>query len=154
VINEVSTDGASGSDEFVELYNKGTCAAALSGWTLKYSSSSGATTPTYWTGGASDSLPAGGYWVLGGASFTGTKNGTLSQGLAATAGGVGIFELGGVKSDSVAYGSVSAAHPFKEGTAAAAPPSNQSLERTPNGSDTDDNSVDFQTSARSPGAAN
>lgn len=154
VINEVSTEGVSASDDFVELYNKGTCAASLTSWTLKYSSSSGATTPTYWTGMATDSLPAGGYWVLGGAGFTGAKNGPMSQSLSATAGGVAIFALGGVKLDSVAYGGVAATHPFKEGSAAAAPPANQSVERTPNGNDTNDNSKDFKVAPRSPGAAN
>ncbi|MDL1951389.1 lamin tail domain-containing protein, partial [Acidobacteria bacterium ACD] len=154
VINEVSPDGTTGSDELVELHNKGTCAAALSGWTLKYSSASGSTPANVWVGGAADSIAAGAYFVLGGDMFTGTKNGTLTGGLAAAGGGVGLFE-GTTKKDSMAYGGAATTHPFLEGaTPVANIPKSQSAARKPNGTDTNVNSADFAIGARTPGAAN
>lgn len=156
VINEVSTAGTSASDEFVELYNKGSCTVNLLNWTLHYSSQTGASTPTYWTGGASDSLPAGGYYVLAGVGFQGTSNGALSsKGMAQSAGGVGLYNNFNTLVDAMAWGPVAAGHPYVEGTACASIPSLESAARMPNGVDTNDNSKDFTVGVqRTPGAAN
>jgi hypothetical protein len=154
VINEVSPDGASGSDEFVELHNSGTCVQSLSGWTLKYSSASGSTPATLWSAAASDSIPAGGYFVLGGSGFGGTKHGAMTGGLAAAGGGVGVFD-GPTLKDAVAYGSASSTHPFIEGTTPTPTiPANQSAARSPNGKDTNNNATDFKIAVRTAGAAN
>jgi hypothetical protein len=150
----VSTDGATGSDEYVELYNAGTCPAPLNGWTLKYSSGTASTPSTRWTGATTDSLATGGYFVIANSGFGGASDGSLSSGLAATAGGLGVFDAGDALQDAMAYGAVIAGHPFVETAAAAMPPTSQSVSRSPNGTDTDDNSKDFKVSARSPGASN
>ncbi|MFO0569766.1 MAG: lamin tail domain-containing protein [Polyangiaceae bacterium] len=153
VINEVSVDGASGGDEFVELYNKGTCSAALSGYTLKYAAASATTGSNVWTAAVTDTLAAGGYFVIGGGSYTGAKNGSLVNGLAAAGGGVALYS-GTNKLDGMAYGSALATHPYVEGTPTPTIPSNQSAARKPNGTDTNSNSADFKIGARSAGAAN
>jgi hypothetical protein len=154
VINEVSTDGTVAADEYVELYNAGTCVASLQGFSLKYSSASGSTPSTSWTANATDSIAVGGYFVLGGSGFTGTKNANLGGGLAVAGGGVGLYS-GTVLVDSMSWGSAVVGHPFTETTPAAQIPTNKSAARFPDGTDTNDNSVDFKVpSTRSPGAAN
>lgn len=156
-INEISPDGALGaSDEFVELYNAGTCSAALSGWTLKYSSASGSTPATRWTGATTDSIAPGAFFVIGGSAFAGTKQGTLTSGMAAGGGGVGLFDAVSTQRDAVAYGTLSTpSHPFVEGTPTPTIPSDTSAARVPDGTDTDSNSADFVVpSERSPGNKN
>jgi hypothetical protein len=155
VINEITPDGAVASDEYVELFNGGTCAATLAGWTLKYSSAAGTTIQTNWTGAATDSIAAGAYFIIGGTGYTGTKNGTITNGFASTGGGVAIFDQTAAKQDSMAYGSAVTTHPFAEGgTVAATIPKSQSAGRSPNGTDTNVTATDFKIQARSPAAAN
>ena len=160
VVNEISVDGAVGADEFVELYNAGTCSVSLIGWVLKYGAASGSNPLTCWTGslndaGVGDSIAAGGFFVIGGTAFTGGANGTVvCSGFAATGGGVAIFDSLGGRQDSMAYGSAVSTHPFVEGTVASTIPKNQSASRSPDGTDTDNNSVDFKITARTPGASN
>ena len=156
LINEVASTGpAGGFDEYVELHNYGTCTASLTGWVLKYSSSSGASQDDKWTGGATDSLGPGGYFVIAGANFPGTKNASLSGAGLGDDGGVGLFDTKATKIDSVAYGSVQLTHPFIETTAFPdSPTSTKSASRSPNATDTNDNSKDFARVNRSPGAAN
>jgi hypothetical protein len=163
VINELQTQTTqSASEEFVELYNPCTTAVSVGGFKLGYraatntspaSSSDSSTLYTF-----SGSLAAGAYFVVGGSSFGGTKNGTLSSGLA-TSGAVALRDAGGAIVDSVAYGTVTAGNAFIETAAAPTPPSvaspGGSIERTPNGTDTDDNSHDFTTTTTAtPGVAN
>jgi hypothetical protein len=156
VVNEVATDGATAGDEYVELYNGGTCSVSLTGWTLKYSPASGLSPSTRWTGTATDALPAGGFFVVGGTSFSGTKQGTLSSGLAKDGGGIGVFDATGVRIDSMSYEVVTTTtHPLTETTPAANIPTNKSASRIPDGADTNVNSVDFKVpAARTPGASN
>jgi hypothetical protein len=107
-------------------FNSGTCAQSLSGWTLKYSSASGVTIQSLWAGAVTDSIPAGGYFSIGGGAFTGTKNGTISSGgLAQAGGGVALFD-GNTKKDGVAWGTAASSHPFLETTAIVAPTAAQS----------------------------
>jgi hypothetical protein len=156
LVNEVASTGPSGGfDEYVELYNYGSCTASLTGWVIKYSSSSGASQDDKWTGGATDSLAPGAYFVVAGANFTGTKNGSLSGSGLGDDGGIGLFDTTKTKVDSVAYGSVLATHPFIEGAAFPdSPTSTKSASRSPNATDTNDNSKDFARVNRSPGASN
>ena len=158
VINEVSTDGTSGSDEFVELYNASSCAVDLAGWRLDYTSSSGSTTKTNWTGVSGDSLPVGGYFVVAGLGFGGTADYVWGSGFGLAKGGAGVAlydPAGASPIDSMAWQSISGTHPDIEGTACANIPSGKSASRTPNGKDTDDNSADFVVGApRTPGKPN
>ena len=158
VVNEVATTGPGGGfDEFVELYNYGSCTASLAGWKVKYSSSSGATQVDKWIGAGGDTLAAGAYWVIGGNNYTGAKNATLinpSSGLADKS-GIGLFNPGAAKVDSVGYGGVSPSHPFVETSAfSQTGTATKSVGRSPNGADTNNNSADFMRVNRSPGAAN
>lgn len=157
VINEVSTDGTSGSDEYVELYNAGSCAVDLQGWRLDYTSTSGAT-KTNWTGKAGDSVGPGGYYVLAGAGFAGNADYMWGSGfgLAKGGGGVSLYDaVSGSPVDSMAWETVPGGHVAIEGTACPNISSNSSASRIPDGTDTDDNSKDFTVPAqRTPGAKN
>jgi len=163
VVNEVQTQTTqAASEEFVEIYNPCSSAVTVAGFKLGYraatntnpASSSDSSTLYTFTG----SLAAGAYFVLGGSSFTGTKSGSLASGLA-TSGAVALRDAGGAIVDSVAFGTVSTGNAFIETAAAPLPPSltspGGSIERLPNGADTNDNSHDFSTAnTATPGAAN
>ncbi|MEN0129745.1 MAG: ExeM/NucH family extracellular endonuclease [Brevundimonas sp.] len=70
IINEVygggGNSGASFSRDFVELYNPGSAAQSLAGWSVQYASATGSS----WTNttALSGSIPAGGFVLVGGAS--------------------------------------------------------------------------------------
>ena len=157
VINEVQAAGVSASDEWVELYNPCTIALDVAGWTLTYR----AATAT----GATDSsslqaltgtMAAGELRLYAGLGFTGTgADGTWGGGssglLAGASGAVGLRSgplSAGALVDAVCYGSVSAGHPFLEGTAAAMLVAGKSVVRAPfDGNDTNAGSTDFVLSA-------
>jgi hypothetical protein len=162
VINEVQSDGATASDEFVELYNPAACALSLNGYKVGYYASSATTgTPNiYFTGTAAHSIPSKGYFLIGGSGFTpppgGKIDGTLTGGLKNDAGRVGITNGSGKLLDAVAYGTqVTGATLYVEKNPAPSPPSNKSVGRKPDGTDTDNNAVDFKVlSSPTPGSAN
>ena len=163
VLNELQTQTTqAATEEFVELYNPCTTAVSVAGFRLGYraasnvmpASASDSSTLYAFSG----SLAAGAYFVVAGSSFSGTKNGTLASGLA-TSGSVALRDAAGAVVDSLAYGTVAAGNAFVEGAAAPQPPSlsspGGSIERLPNGADSNDNSHDFATAnAATPGAAN
>src|SRR5262249_13809404 len=100
---------------------------------------------------------AGAYRVLAGSGFAGAHDGTLASGIAES-GAVGLRDTSGALVDSVAWGSATASA-FCETDAAPAPPTaaapGLSIERLPNGADTNDNAHDFAVGAApTPGAAN
>jgi len=154
VINELKVEGATADEEFVELYNAGTCAVPLGGWALKYQASTGNAGLAGYTFQTGDSIPAKGYLVIATDSFSGAKNATLTGGFAKAAGQVGLLDDTGVVVDGVGYGSLTGGT-FKEGASATAPPASGSIARTSDGVDTDDNAADFAVSTpHSAGAAN
>jgi hypothetical protein len=145
-VNELQTAGAAGaSDEFVEIYNAGSCTVPLTGWTVRYATATGTTSSVRWTGDGGQLAP-GGIAVIGGASLPCTNVIATFAGpsgvLAATGGGVGLFDPSGTRVDSVGYGAGSS-NPLVEGTAAAAPATSQSIGRGPTGADTNNNATDF-----------
>jgi hypothetical protein len=152
VVNEVQVAGSGGaSDEFVELFNPCSDDAALDGDSLVYRSSAG-TSDTTLVKLDGQSIPAGGYLVIGNTSYTGTATVHYSSGLASTGGGVALRNSSGVI-DSIAYGT--ATNAFVEGSPAPAPPSGKSVARTPNGSHANhDQSLDCVVGTPTPGAAN
>jgi hypothetical protein len=150
---------ASGADEFIELANTGTAAADISGWKVVYRSATGTTDVALVTVPAATSLTPGGFYLLGGASYGGAQapDQSFSPGLASTGGAVGLRDGTGALIDSVGWGT--ATNALVEGTAAPAPPTTaapgSSIERLPNGHDTNNNAADFTvTASPSPRGAN
>ncbi len=155
VINEVQTRGISAYDEFVEIFNPCNAAIDLNGWKVAYRStndnSGGADTTLY---KLTQTIPAGGYLVFAGKDFPGKSDGALSSGIA-DIGGVGLRDPNGLRIDSVAFGALAVPNTFTEKSPAPAPMASQSIARTPNGTDTNDNSKDFVVAAKpTPGQAN
>lgn len=162
VVNEVQTGTtATGTEEFVEIFNPCASTVTTTGYKLVYRSAnntnprSGADTASLYS--LPSMMTSGAYLVIGGSGFKGTADGTLASGLAAN-GAVGIRDGAGNLVDSVGYGSV-AGNTFVETAAAPLPPvlasPGGSIERIPNGADTDDNSHDFvAANSATPGAAN
>jgi hypothetical protein len=163
VVNEVLPGTkATGTEEFVELYNPCSFDIDLTNWSLVYRSKTNVNPPN-----GADSSPLFGwtsgtfyqntYLVYGGSGFTGTTNGALKSGVAAE-GAVGLRDGNGVLVDSVAWGSAGGG--FAEGGVSAPLPPvvaspGKSLARTPNGIDTNNNAKDFQVaSPPTPGASN
>jgi hypothetical protein len=117
-INEVQTGtSATPNQQFVELYNAGAAPADVSGWQLEYTSAAagrqGTTITTLATLPSGTSIPAGGYYLIGGAgyvsagtqppdnqSFTQTSATELSR----TGGGIAIADSTGFVVDSLGYG--------------------------------------------------
>lgn len=158
----MQSDGVTASDEFIELYNPAACSLSLKDFKVNYYSSSansGGAPLIMFTGTASHTIPALGFFLLGGGGFTpppgGKVDGSITGGLAAAAGRVGITDGMGKLLDSVAYGTQTGPNTYVEKNPAPAPPSKKSIGRTPDGKDTDDNSIDFTVLASpSPGKAN
>jgi hypothetical protein len=159
-VNEFMT-GSTGaaSNEFVELVNAGSAAVNVGGFKVAYRSAAGTSDTTLATIPDGTSIPAGGFYLLGGSGYLGshTPDQTFSASLAATGGGLAVRDAGGAILDSVGYGE--ATNAFVEGHAAGAPPATaapgSSAGRIPDGHDTNDNLADFPVSATpTPGAAN
>ncbi len=159
-LNEFST-GVTGAltDEFVELYNGGTTSADIGGFKVVYRSASGTSDTSLATIPAGTTLAAGGFYLLGGAGYSGAHaaDQAFSVGLASTGGSLGVKDSSGTLLDAVAYGTAS--NGLGEGSPAVAPPTTASPGssdvRLPDGHDTDANSADFAASSTpTPGAAN
>ena len=159
-MNEFSTGTtASATDEFVELFNAGATPAVVGGYKLVYRSGAGTSDISLGTIPDGTMLAPGAFYLFGGSGYAGARapDQTFSQGLAGTAGGVGLRDGGGKLLDSVGYGT--ATNAFVEAHAAAAPPSTavpgSSDIRFPDGTDSDDNGADFRvTVVPTPGAPN
>ena len=144
VINEVQTGGSSStSDEFIEIYNPCALQVDLTGWKLVYRSASGVTDVLVATIGKP--IGGNGYNLVASSVFSGgvAADETYTGGhLAAAGGGLALRNLNMGIVDSVGWGT--ATNAFIEGAVASAPAGGQSLARTPNGTDTDHNNLDFK----------
>jgi len=159
-VNELMT-GITGAatDEFIEVVNASDTAFDASGYRVVYRSAAGTSDTLLATLPAGTTIAAHGFYLLGGAGYSGSHaaDQSFSVGLASTGGGVGIRDASGALVDSVAYGT--ATNAFVEGTVAAAPPTaaapGKSAGRQPDGHDTDNNSADVTVlAAPSPGTTN
>ena len=150
VISEVTTGGASASDEMIELYNPMASSLPLEGLELVYVTATGATVSrrAAWGTGAASVPPAQHVLVaneLG--AYASIADVTYASGMAASGGSVALRIQGASTAiDSVGWGT--AANLWMEGAATVAPPAGSSLERLPGGAggstrDTDDNVSDF-----------
>jgi hypothetical protein len=157
VINEVQTEGTNADHEYVEIYNTGTCDVSLEGWSLKYSSANGSAPSTFFTGLISHKVLAKGYFVVACAPFPGAKNATYPAGkLAADDGQVGLFNKLDIRVDGVGYGTIPAAdRTLCEGNPGPTPGGpGKSVQRIPNGNDTDNNQADFRSANPTANLAN
>ena len=120
-ISEFRTIGPSGAaDEFVEIYNNTDSNIDISAFTLRGSNDTGGTTTRATVIGAAGSnttvLPARGHYLFVGSTYSLNPpvpgNQTYGTGII-NAGGVAIFDAGGISRDQVGLSSGSA---FKEGT--------------------------------------
>ena len=159
-VNELMT-GSTGaaSNEFVELFNAGSSAADVGGFKVAYRSSAGTSDISLATIPAGTSIPAGGFYLLGGSGYLGSHaaDQSFSTSLASTGGGIAVRDSGGAILDSVGYGDTTNA--FVEAHATTAPPTTaapgSSSGRIPDGHDTNDNAADFSFSASpTPGSSN
>jgi hypothetical protein len=120
VINELTTGSSlSPADEWVEIYNPCTTVRDVTGWTLVYRSAgavSGGDTNLMAT--LAGQMAAGEYRLYAGVGYIGTSDGTPwanpSGILQQTNGAVGLRSDAGTLVDAVAYGTVTAGHPFIE----------------------------------------
>jgi len=168
VINEVDYDQpGTDTDEFIEIYNPGSAPIDLANVQLELWNGSG--TVLYDSinlSAAGSSLAAGQYLVVGTNSIVSNlPGGTLSIAFAAAdnnvqnggsnGDGIKLVE-GGVTLDSMSYEAIVAG--VTEGANHAGTDDSgatESLARIPNGTDTDENGSDFQSTATvTPGAAN
>ncbi len=158
--------GAPYTNDFVELFNRGSTSVDVSTWTVQYASAGGSTWQTIPLAG---SVPAGGYYLVQLASAaaigsplpapdaSGTTNLAVSGGKVALVRGSTALMCGAAAgscstdaqiADLIGYGSAV----DYEGTGAAPAPSNTLAEvRAASGcTDTDDNASDFSTAAPTP----
>lgn len=165
VVNEVVHTGTSGTDEFIEIRNNGTCTVDLAGWRLQYLASSGTM-----SGSSPQVLFLAGDTIAPGREVIVASTAsplapmamrTFSAGIAQSGGAIGLFNQRMERVDSVAYGSLSVdgGHPYAEPIGNVGAPTYtsgpESISRFPNGTDTNNNAMDFHRAAMStPGAPN
>jgi hypothetical protein len=171
VINEVVHTGngggssTPGTDEFVELHNNGTCTVDLTGWRVQYMSASGSVTMASPQAVflAGDVIGPNRQIIVASSvsPLAPMALRTFTAGIAQTGGGIALFNQRMERVDSVAFGSLSVAggHPYAEPVGNTGAPTYssapQSVARTPNGTDTNNNAADFRAAANAtPGAPN
>jgi hypothetical protein len=158
--------GAAYTNDYVELFNRGSGAVAVDGWTLQYASAASA---TWGSTALSGTIPAGGRYLVQLASG-GTNGATLpapdatgTSNLAVTGGKVAVVDNATALSCGASAGSCSSATSIEDlvgygsaadyvGTdAAPAPSATTALARAGGGcTDTDGNAADFATAAPGP----
>lgn len=144
--------GATYTNDFIEIFNRGSAGVSLTGYQVQYfapnGNSGGSTTLTSLT------LSAGQYYLIQEAQGTGgttplpspDQTGTLSMG--GTAGSVKLLNSSSTVIDTVGYGSTAT---VREGTPAPAPSNTTAVFRASSGcTDSDNNSADFTTGVPAP----
>ncbi len=150
-------NGAVLSNDFVELYNPTLSDVDIAGWQLQYVSAAGAfpgTNKFIFPAGAT--VKAGGYYLLQCAAGTNviaplpTADSSCTIAMGAAAFKVRLTEADGTTVvDMVGAGST--ASEYEGSGPTSAPSATLSVQRTPtDGTDTDDNSIDFTTAAPTP----
>ncbi len=172
VVNEVygggGNSGATLTNDFIELANAGSGAAALDGWSVQYISASPGTTTTWQVTPLTGSLSGGGLYLIGEAAGTGgttalpPTQATGSINLSGTSGTVALVDNSTALTcktaadcaadadivDLVGYGTAV----VHEGSADAPGLSNTTSAQRITTTDTDQNGTDFTAAAPTPGA--
>ncbi|WP_265443945.1 lamin tail domain-containing protein [Flexivirga meconopsidis] len=142
--------GAPYQNDYIELYNTGSSAVDLSGWSLTYRSASGG------SGGSTaltGTIAPGGHFLVqeaagsGSAAALPTPDATGTLNMSATAGSV-VLTQGGSTVDTVGYGNVTSS--YVEESPAPAMSNTLSDIRTKGCTDTDNNASDFVSGAPAP----
>lgn len=153
--------GATYTNDFIELFNRGTSAVSVTGWTVQYASAAGT---TWQTTSLSGSIPPGGHYLVQEAQGTGgttplpTPDATGIIAMAATAGKVALVNNSSALSGSCPTGAsiidfvgFGTANCFEGSGATPALTNTTAALRNMNGcTDTDNNSADFTTGAPNP----
>ncbi|HEU5215296.1 MAG TPA: lamin tail domain-containing protein [Gaiellaceae bacterium] len=158
--------GAAYANDYVELFNRGSGAVAIDGWTLQYAS---AASTSWQTTPLSGTIPAGGRYLVqlasGGANgtalpapdATGTSNLAVTGGKVAVVNGATALSCGASPGSCSAVSSVEdligygGAADYEGSGAAPVPSATTALARGGSGcTDTDDNVSDFATAAPDP----
>ncbi|MCA9727393.1 MAG: lamin tail domain-containing protein [Candidatus Eisenbacteria bacterium] len=152
VINEVvyDPDGPDSGREWVELYNSGTWPAPLEG--VRIESGNGSAPDQWsleWEGGPHDWIEPRGWFVVGDSTFA---HAPASLSLQNGPDGVRLSREGLVL-DTVGWGDLEIAEYF-EGSPTPETNKSESLSRSADGFDTDDNGADFLGAVPTPGRAN
>jgi uncharacterized protein len=174
VVNEVygggGNSGATLTNDFIELANAGSGAAALDGWSVQYISASPGATTTWQVTPLTGSVSGGGLYLIGEAAGTGGTTGlpatqaTGSINLSGTSGTVALVDNSTALTcktaadcaadsdvvDLVGYGTAV----IHEGSADAPGLSNTTSAQRITTTDTDQNGTDFAAAAPTPGAPN
>jgi hypothetical protein len=174
VVNEVygggGNSGATLTNDFIELANAGSGAAALDGWSVQYISASPGATTTWQVTPLTGSVSGGGLYLIGEAAGTGGTTGlpatqaTGSINLSGTSGTVALVDNSTALTcktaadcaadsdvvDLVGYGTAV----IHEGSADAPGLSNTTSAQRTTATDTDQNGTDFAAAAPTPGAPN
>ena len=153
-INEVQTEGLGGADdELIELYNPCPQSVDLTDYKLVYRSAAGVGDVALATLGLR--ISALGYLVYAQTNYPGAADarygGTIAGSM--TGGGVALRDPGGNQVDGLGYGAKTT-NAFVEKAPSPSHAAGRSLQRLPDGTDTDDNSRDFRESVPTPKAAN
>lgn len=137
-----------GSQGWIELYNPAGCDDVdLDNFELAYLAANSTGNGLKLFSGNSDTLPGGSYFVIGSSGDVPFESGTPSA-----SNGQLALRSGGTPIDEVGYGSTN--NTFGEGSNAPSPGSGNSIGRSPDGHDTDDNAADFSVGSPTQGAAN
>ncbi|HEY6865730.1 MAG TPA: hypothetical protein VI792_00640, partial [Candidatus Eisenbacteria bacterium] len=155
IVAEVFYD-ATGDDtglEFVELYNPAVTPASLAGARLEAGDGAGPGRWTLrWTGGAADSIPARGRFVVGGARVVPAPQAVVELGLQNGPDAIRLVWPDG-DAEVLGYGALDPPEYFC-GAPAADAASGLSLARVPDAANLGSNALDFRPAPPSPGAAN
>ncbi|MDP2317045.1 MAG: lamin tail domain-containing protein [Pseudomonadota bacterium] len=156
VINELmpNPSGSDSGGEWIEVRNNGATAVTLDGWLLQWDTSS-FDSAANWTFPAATTLEPGAYVVVG----AGGLAASLSFGNAGSSADAVRIACDGAAVDTVIYGTTNT-DAFADDTGIVAlslapkPTEGDSLQRMPDGLDTDVCGVDFISGAATPGAEN
>ncbi len=154
VVNEIAPYGVSASDEYVELYNPGTCGIELEGYRLLFAPKAGGSGAEVWIGSASEGIAPGGTFLVAGNAYAGDFDSRLAATIPSSGGGLALLDPSGERLDGVAWREATASHPFAEDAPAPVIPRYESIGRASAGRDTGDNAADFDVQIRTPRADN